>query len=126
MKSALMQKVWVQGGKAAAHIESSSDHHWLSWLAGTTFVVAYSFLISMSIPFFSSLVALVTSATYLTCAYTIPCAFTLLLMRHRLSSAELGLCAALIPLSILMSCAGFFSALQSLLEDVFGGIILRS
>ena len=116
----------VQGSKTAAHIESSCDHHWLSWLAGTTFVVAYSFLISMSIPFFSSLVALVTSATYLTCAYTIPCAFTLLLLRHRLAPAELALCAALIPLSILMSCAGFFSALQSLLEDVFGGIVLRS
>ena len=89
-------------------------------------MVAYSFLISMSIPFFSSLVALVTSATYLTTAYTIPCAFTLLLLRNRLSACELALCATLIPLSILMSCAGFFSALQSLLEDVFGGIVLRS
>ena len=85
-------------------------------------MVAYSFLVSMSIPFFSLLVALVTSATYLTCAYTIPCAFTLLLLRHRLAPAELALCATLIPLSILISCAGFFSALQSLLEDVFGGM----
>jgi vesicular inhibitory amino acid transporter len=121
-----MRDVYLQGAKCAAAIESSADHHWLSWLAGTTFVVAYSFIISMSIPFFSSLVALVTSATYLTCAYTIPCAFTLLLMREQLPRSELLLCAALIPLSVLMSCAGFFSALQSLLEDVFGGALMRN
>ena len=76
--------------------------------------------ISMSVPFFSSLVALVTSATYLTCAYTLPCAFTLLLLRDRLSCGELTLCSALIPISILMSCAGFFSAMQQLLEDILG------
>jgi vesicular inhibitory amino acid transporter len=112
--------VLAQGAKWAAHIESSSDHHWLGWLAGTTFVVAYSFLISMSVPFFSSLVALVTSATYLTCAYTLPCAFTLLLMRERLSWGELTLCTALIPVSLVLSCAGFFSAMQQLLEDILG------
>ena len=112
--------VCVQGAKWAARIESSADHHWLGWAAGTTFVVAYSFLISMSVPFFSSLVALVTSATYLTCAYTIPCAFTLLLLRGRLSCGELALCSALIPLSVAMSCAGFFSAMQQLLEDILG------
>ncbi len=83
-------------------------------------MVAYSFLISMSVPFFSSLVALVTSATYLTCAYTIPAAFTLLLLRSRLSCAELTLCTLLIPLSIAMSGAGFFSATQQLLEDILG------
>ena len=116
----------LQGGKCAAHIESSSDHHWLSWLAGTTFVVAYSFLISMTVPYFSSLVALVTSATYLICAYTIPCCFTLALLRERLPRAELALCTVLIPLSLLMSCAGVLSAFQNLMENVRGGVVLRT
>ncbi|EIE25419.1 hypothetical protein COCSUDRAFT_46708 [Coccomyxa subellipsoidea C-169] len=115
-----------QGSKCAAHIESSSDHHWLSWLAGTTFVVAYSFLISMTVPYFSSLVALVTSATYLICAYTIPCCFTVALMRERLPRAELALCMALIPMSLLMSCAGVLSAFQNLMENVRGGVVLRT
>ncbi|BDA41975.1 probable amino acid transporter AVT1D [Coccomyxa sp. Obi] len=115
-----------QGAKYAAHIESSADHHWLSWLAGTTFVVAYSFLISMTVPYFSSLVALVTSATYLITAYTIPCCFTLALLRDRLRRPELALCTALIPLSLLMSCAGVLSAFQNLMENVRGGVALRT
>ncbi len=116
----------LQGAKYAAHIESSSDHHWLSWLAGTTFVVAYSFLISMTVPYFSSLVALVTSATYLITAYTIPCCFTLALLRERLHRPELALCTVLIPLSLLMSCAGVLSAFQNLMENVRGGVALRT
>lgn len=116
----------LQGAKCAAHIESSEDHHWLSWLAGTTFVVAYSFLISMTVPYFSSLVALVTSATYLITAYTIPCCFTLALLRDRLPRIELALCTVLIPLSLLMSCAGVLSAFENLLENLRGDITLRS
>ncbi len=116
----------LQGAKYAAHIESSADHHWLSWLTGTTFVVAYSFLISMTVPYFSSLVALVTSATYLITAYTIPCCFTLALLRDRLRRPELALCTALIPLSLLMSCAGVLSAFQNLMENVRGGVALRT
>lgn len=110
----------MQGPKCAAAIESSADHHWLSWLAGTTFVVGYSFIISMMVPDFSKLVALVTSGTYLLCAYLIPCGCTLLLLRDRLSGVELVLCGVLIAASVLMSLAGCYSALQALLEEYFG------
>lgn len=82
---------------------------------GRAGVVAYSFLISMSVPQFSSLVALITSATYLTCAYTIPCWFTLLLLRDRIAPLEAAVCTALIPLSIVMSCGGLAAAMRNLL-----------
>lgn len=48
----------------------SSDHSRLPWLAGTLFVVSYSYLLSMSVPYFSTLVGIVASSTYLVCAYT--------------------------------------------------------
>ncbi len=116
----------LQGPKCAAAIESSADHHWLSWLVGTTFVVGYSFVISMLVPDFSKLVALVTSGTYLLCAYLIPCGCTLLLLRDRLGGAEIALCAALIGASVLMSLAGCYSALQTLLEDFFGAAVVQA
>ncbi len=80
-------------------------------------MVAYSFLISMSIPHFASLVALVTSATYLTCAYTLPCCFTLMMLRDRISPWEATLCASLIPLSIVVSALGLVSSGRALLAN---------
>eukprot|EP00884_Botryococcus_braunii_P008224 jgi/Botrbrau1/17402/Bobra.0833s0002.2 len=100
------------------NIQSSADHQSLPWLLCTSGVVAYSFLISMSVPHFSSLVALITSATYLTCAYTIPCWFTLLLLRDRISSLEALACSALIPVSILLSLGGLTAAGCSLLQSL--------
>ncbi len=59
------------GCQQAANIpRCSSDHARLPWLAATTFVVSYSFLLSMSVPYFSTLVGIVASSTYLICAYT--------------------------------------------------------
>ncbi|KIY99064.1 amino acid transporter [Monoraphidium neglectum] len=55
------------GGAAAA---CSGDHPWGPWLVVTAFVVLYSYGISMTIPFFSTLVGIVSSSTYLLCAYT--------------------------------------------------------
>jgi solute carrier family 32 (vesicular inhibitory amino acid transporter) len=79
-------------------------------------VVAYSLLISMSVPHFSSLVALITSATYLTCAYTIPCWFTLLLLKDRINRLETLACMGLIPLSVALSCGGLAAAARSLMQ----------
>jgi hypothetical protein len=46
----------------------------------TLFVVSYSFALSVSLPFFSTLVGLVTASTYLICAYGLPAWFALKLL----------------------------------------------
>lgn len=59
------------GLRQAAQVPAcSSDHARLPWAAATVFVVSYSFLLSMSVPYFSTLVGIVASSTYLICAYT--------------------------------------------------------
>jgi hypothetical protein len=58
------------GSQAPTVPRCSSDHARLPWLAATAFVVSYSFLLSMSVPYFSTLVGIVASSTYLVCAYT--------------------------------------------------------
>lgn len=98
----------------------AGDHARLPWLAASAVIVAYSFGISWSLPFFSTLVGLVTSVTYLTCAYTIPCWFTLRLLGSRISRAEYALCWALVPLSIAFSCLGFGCSLYALVQNLGG------
>ena len=73
-------------------------------------IVGYSFGISVTLPFFSTLVGLVTSVTYLTCAYTIPAWFTLRLLGERVSRAEYWLLWAIIPVSLAFSALGFGSS----------------
>ena len=99
----------------------ANDHHWLVWLITTFLVISYACAIAVSLPFFSTLVGLIASATYLTTAYTIPCTFTLLLLGKRIPRAEYWACAALIPLSIAASCAGMYSSVLALLEDLQQG-----
>lgn len=96
----------------------ANDHHWLVWLVTTFLVISYAYGIAVSIPFFSTLVGLIASATYLTTAYTIPCFFTIKLLGKRLPRIEYYACAALIPLSVAASCAGMYSSVLALLEDL--------
>jgi vesicular inhibitory amino acid transporter len=72
----------------------------------------------VSLPFFSTLVGLVTSVTYLTCAYTIPCWFTLRLLPHRISRLEYALCWALVPLSVAFSLVGFGCSVYALAQNL--------
>lgn len=101
-------------------IQHAGDHDWLRWLGTSAFVVGYSFGISMSLPFFSTLVGLVTSVCYLTCAYTIPCWFTLVLLRDRISSFERYACLAIVPASIALSAVGFVSSVVALWRNIGG------
>ena len=79
---------------------------------------SYAFAISVSIPFFSTLVGLIASGTYLTTAYTIPAMCTLAIMGKRLHPLEYYLCCALVPLSIVGSCTGMYSSVLALMEDL--------
>jgi solute carrier family 32 (vesicular inhibitory amino acid transporter) len=101
-------------------VQHSGDHENFRWLMASTFVVGYSFGISMSLPFFSTLVGLVTSVCYLTCAYTIPCWFTLRLLGDRISKFERYACYAIIPVSILVSAVGFIASVVALWRNIGG------
>ena len=114
-----------QGRAQGDRIETSSDHHWLTWLAATSAVITYAFAVSMTVPFLSSLVALATSATSLVCAYTLPAWFTLLLLPDQISRGEYYVCVALIPLSLLASGTGFYSSVRVLAGEITGAILLR-
>ncbi|KXZ51057.1 hypothetical protein GPECTOR_14g43 [Gonium pectorale] len=94
---------------------------WAEWLAATAFVAAYSAVIAVAVPFFCTLVGLVTSVTYLTCAYTLPAWFALKLLRNSLGSVERVWLTALIPLSIALSAVGFAASIKTYITERSGG-----
>lgn len=53
------------GHEQSAVARSAAQHCQWRWLGASLFVVLYSWLISMSVPYFSSLVGIVASSTYL-------------------------------------------------------------
>jgi hypothetical protein len=53
------------GHEQSAVARSAAQHCRWRWLAASLFVVTYSWLISMFLPYFSSLVGIVASSTYL-------------------------------------------------------------
>ena len=117
----LIARSGENGDAAADAIQCSSDHCPWRWLGASIFVVAYSYAISTTVPYFSTLVGLVTSATYLTCAYALPAWFTLRLIGKRLGMAERCLLWSFIPISFLFSGVGLYGSIISLIDDVAGG-----
>ena len=103
---------------AAVQVQYANDHHWLVWMVTTCFTIFYAFIISISIPFFSTLVGLIASATYLTTAYTIPALCTLAIMGRKISSLEYYACILLVPLSVTGSSVGMYSSVLALVEDL--------
>jgi vesicular inhibitory amino acid transporter len=109
------------GHTTSATARSASEHCRWRWLLTSAFVVTYSWLVSMFLPYFSSLVGIVASSTYLVCAYTLPCWFALKLLGGRMWRGEVWLCHLVIPVSLLLSCAGLFSSVSSLIQDIKSG-----
>ncbi|WIA19860.1 hypothetical protein OEZ85_005763 [Tetradesmus obliquus] len=109
------------GHPGSANARSASEHCRWRWLLTSAFVVSYSWLVSMFLPYFSSLVGIVASSTYLVCAYTLPCWFALQLLGGKMWRGELWLCHLVIPLSLAVSCAGLFSSVSSLIADIKSG-----
>ncbi|CAL5220298.1 g2283 [Coccomyxa viridis] len=108
---------------SACDVRHAGDHKRLPWLIASVCIVGYSFGISVTLPFFSTLVGLVTSVTYLTCAYTIPCWFTLRLLGDRVSRTEYWVLWGLIPLSIAFSLLGLGSSVWALVNNLGGGAL---
>jgi len=103
-------------------VPTKSTDHCKWWWAGTScFVVIYSYGISISLPFFSTLVGLVTACTYLVCAYLLPAWFTLKLLGSSIHWSEKGLLYSLIPLSVIVSGIGLWASIVSLINNMGSG-----
>ena len=59
-------------GGSLCDVRTACDHARAPWAAVSAGVVAYSCAVALTLPFFSTLVGLMSSVTYLTCAYTLP------------------------------------------------------
>ncbi|KAG2491782.1 hypothetical protein HYH03_009942 [Edaphochlamys debaryana] len=103
------------------HVQSTGDHKARDWFAATAFIAFYSAIIAVAVPFFCTLVGLVTSVTYLTCAYTLPAWFALVLLGDRLGLVERVWLKALIPLSIILSCIGLVASVKTYMVESSGG-----
>ncbi|KAK9845239.1 hypothetical protein WJX81_000853 [Elliptochloris bilobata] len=107
-------------GRSLCDVRTACDHARAPWAVASAGVVAYSCAVAVALPFFSTLVGLVTSVTYLTCAYTLPAWFTLLLVPE-MPRGERALCKyGLIPLSLLLSVAGFCASAADLVYNLGG------
>lgn len=119
--TALLRVTRPAAGQDPSLPRCSSDHKRLPWLAATVFVVTYSFLLSMSVPYFSTLVGIVASSTYLVCAYTLPCWFALMLFKPKMGWAELYACYAVIPISLIVSAFGLVASVSTLIRQIKEG-----
>jgi len=93
------------------------EHGRAAWLAASAFVTCYSFAISSAVPYFSSLVSLFSSGTFLVCAYVLPGWFTLRMLGAKVGWHERALLWALVPLCGALSAAGLYGSVQSLYLD---------
>lgn len=59
-------------GGSLCDVRTACDHARVPWALVSAGVVAYSCAVALTLPFFSTLVGLMSSVTYLTCAYTLP------------------------------------------------------
>ena len=107
--------------KSQALITCSHDHCPWWWAGLSLFIITYSIAISVFVPFFRSLVGIITASTYLLCAYTLPAWFALRLFWHKTSLLERGFLLLLIPVSLLLSVVGLAASLLSMAEDMHGG-----
>ena len=78
-------------------------------------------LLSVSVPFFSTLVSLITSTCYLVCAYALPAYFTLILIGDKLDAVEKLFLRSLIPASFIFSALGLYASVVTLANDLSGG-----
>ncbi|PNW82897.1 hypothetical protein CHLRE_06g298750v5 [Chlamydomonas reinhardtii] len=112
-------ELWDEDNSRAGHM-STGDHSSGHWLAATAFVAAYSAVIAVAVPFFCTLVGLVTSVTYLTTAYTLPAIFALKLFPN-MNTVEKWWLKALIPISIILSLIGFVASIKTYMIEASGG-----
>lgn len=89
----------------------------LIWAVVTIIGIAFAFAVSVTFPYFSSVMALIAAIGDLAAAYALPALFSLKLLGHRMPTWEKALCYVLVPVSMLLSGLGVYSSLASLIKE---------
>ena len=89
----------------------------LTWALVIVIGVAFSFVISVSFPFFSIVMALIASIGDLAAAYALPAMFNLKLFGDRMPLWEKLVCYVITPVSLVLSGLGVYSSLASLAHE---------
>lgn len=87
-----------------------------AWAGVSTLGLLFCFLVAYTFPYFSIVVALISSVGDLAAAYALPALFSLKLLQ--LPAWERGLCTALVPLALGVSGLGMYSSLHELIRKV--------
>ncbi|GAB4818791.1 hypothetical protein N2152v2_005837 [Parachlorella kessleri] len=103
-------------GVPTSHQDSSS--HRGSWAATSCIGLAFCFLVAYTFPYFTIVVALISSVGDLAAAYALPALFSLKLLK--LPAWERCLCWALVPLAFGLSGVGMYSSLHELIAKMLG------
>ena len=97
----------------------AADHGPAPWAVVTAGVVAYSYAISATLPYFSTLSGIMTATSYLVTSFVAPCAFALKLLP--LSPVERAWCRFLIVAMSAASLAGLGLSVTALVQNIGGG-----
>lgn len=107
-------------GRSNKVVRTAADHDSLPWFLATVFVVGYSGVVTVALPFLSALIGVLSAMTYLLCAYTLPALFVLKLFGDKVSRLEKGVLYLIIPASIALSALGLYASLLELMQGVTG------
>ena len=107
----------LRGGEAAADPHAADAAGRGPWLAATAACVAFSLAIAASLPYFSSLMAVIASLGDLAGAYALPALFLLKLGGPTLGRVERGLLTALVPAALGLSALGVGLSVAALVGD---------
>jgi hypothetical protein len=87
------------------------------WASVSAAFVAAATFLAYIFPFFSTIVAFFASIGDVAAQFGLPCLFSLVVVRSHMASWEVPLCYALIPFSVVLSCAGIYSTVFKLIEN---------
>ncbi|CAL8466173.1 g5709 [Coccomyxa elongata] len=100
--------------------ESSSWRGRGAWALVSVAGIGLSWLVSVTFPYFSTVMAIIAALGDLAGAYALPALFVLYLMRHRLPKWERVLCYFVIPISLALSAVGIISSVRELISEYQG------
>ncbi|KAK3279103.1 hypothetical protein CYMTET_12994 [Cymbomonas tetramitiformis] len=105
-------------GPAHGHGSHTFDGHLAVWIAATLITLGYASLLSILIPFFSDLQALIGALGTTSTTFILPLLFAVVLLPEAgmMSRAEVWFCKALLLIAGLLMVLGVYSALSRVVE----------
>ncbi|KAK9902167.1 hypothetical protein WJX75_006684 [Coccomyxa subellipsoidea] len=99
---------------------SSSLKGRAAWAAVSIAGIGLSWLVSVTFPYFSTVMAIIAALGDLAGAYALPALFVLYLMAHRLPRWERVILYIIIPVSLALSAVGIISSIKELISQYRG------